>query len=223
MASFKMGDHIYAPIDAVHGVATHHGIYVGRGNVIHFTGLITDPGNAKIQVDKLSLFSTKTPKVRDYAGADVFSPREVVRRARSRLGERGYSLTMNNCEHFASWCKVGSHRSSQVDTGMVVLAPVGGVVDAVERAVYKTTCACNRSINGLSTVWLCARCGTRYCTSCIARLKTIPSGASKNVDAVADFFGVKKAVRDVSKSLSHRRCKCGNQIDASQRIRQGVM
>eukprot|EP00930_Biecheleria_cincta_P021745 TRINITY_DN16017_c0_g1_i1.p1 TRINITY_DN16017_c0_g1~~TRINITY_DN16017_c0_g1_i1.p1 ORF type:complete len:271 (+),score=33.94 TRINITY_DN16017_c0_g1_i1:48-815(+) len=30
--------------------------------------------------------------------------REIVKRARSRLGEKHYSALFNNCEHFAEWC-----------------------------------------------------------------------------------------------------------------------
>ena len=40
--------------------------------------------------------------------------RTVIWRARSRLGERAYSLSKNNCEHFAMWCKTGISSSEQV-------------------------------------------------------------------------------------------------------------
>ena len=45
----------------------------------------------------------------------IYSPEETVRRAESRLGERNYSITMNNCEHFAVWCKTGVSESTQVE------------------------------------------------------------------------------------------------------------
>jgi hypothetical protein len=41
---------------------------------------------------------------------------DIVRRARSRLGERRYDLLSNNCEHFCNWCKLGEARSSQVES-----------------------------------------------------------------------------------------------------------
>ena len=44
-----------------------------------------------------------------------FGGMEVVSRAESRLGENGYNLFGNNCEHFAHWCKTGRHRSAQVE------------------------------------------------------------------------------------------------------------
>ena len=39
----------------------------------------------------------------------------AVRRGRSRIGAEGYSLPVNNCEHFAVWCRTGESESSQVD------------------------------------------------------------------------------------------------------------
>jgi hypothetical protein len=38
----------------------------------------------------------------------------AVQRALSRVGERHYSLTSNNCEHFANWCATGIAISQQV-------------------------------------------------------------------------------------------------------------
>jgi hypothetical protein len=40
---------------------------------------------------------------------------DVVRRARSRLGERCYDLLENNCEHFCTWCQLGEARSVQIE------------------------------------------------------------------------------------------------------------
>ena len=45
---------------------------------------------------------------------NIYSPEETVQRARSRIGERKYSVTSNNCEHFAMWCKTGIAESKQV-------------------------------------------------------------------------------------------------------------
>ncbi|GEM_PF-2061563 len=55
----------------------------------------------------------------------LYSNEETVERAKmvARLHERGdgsliipeYNLLMNNCEHFAIWCKTGVHESRQVD------------------------------------------------------------------------------------------------------------
>jgi hypothetical protein len=44
-----------------------------------------------------------------------YSPREIVRRARSRIGENDYRLLTNNCEHFCSWCVCGASHSAQAE------------------------------------------------------------------------------------------------------------
>ena len=54
----------------------------------------------------------------------------------SRIGEQDYNLLFNNCEHFATWCKTGRHRSSQIDS-------------AVERALQWSKLMPSALINGL--------------------------------------------------------------------------
>ena len=39
----------------------------------------------------------------------------AIERARNSIGKEGYSLSLNNCEHFAVWCRTGESESSQVD------------------------------------------------------------------------------------------------------------
>ena len=55
-------------------------------------------------------------RLRGLALAELdFSPQAVVHRAEGRLGETGFNLGMNNCEHFASWCKTGISCSRQIE------------------------------------------------------------------------------------------------------------
>lgn len=44
--------------------------------------------------------------VHDYTGCDVYPPEEVVRRAKSRLGEQKFNTFTNRSSHFAKWCKI---------------------------------------------------------------------------------------------------------------------
>lgn len=44
-----------------------------------------------------------------------FDRATVVERAKSKLGEKKYSPFINNCEHFAMWCKTGESSSDQVE------------------------------------------------------------------------------------------------------------
>ena len=44
------------------------------------------------------------------------SPQDIVNYAFSRIGEKGYNLVSNNCEHFANDCLFGKKKSNQVDS-----------------------------------------------------------------------------------------------------------
>jgi hypothetical protein len=93
----------------------HHGVYAGNGRVIHYGGfsrLFVSTPVEEVSLDEFTLgrgFAVK-PWV-----APKFLGREVVERARSRIGENSYRLFSNNCEHFAEWCIGGRSRSLQVD------------------------------------------------------------------------------------------------------------
>ncbi|MCB0905661.1 MAG: lecithin retinol acyltransferase family protein, partial [Nocardioidaceae bacterium] len=119
------GDHIYVS----RGAYTHHGVDAGDGTVIHFTG---EPGQAKI-----SAGIARTPledflkggelKVRRYGKRDDADT--TLARAESRIGETGYHLVVNNCEHFATWCCTGKKASEQV-RGAGTLTAHGAVAGA---------------------------------------------------------------------------------------------
>jgi len=42
---------------------------------------------------------------------------ESLERARSRVGEKRYSVVLNNCEHFVNWSKTGTAESHQTQAG----------------------------------------------------------------------------------------------------------
>lgn len=50
-----------------------------------------------------------------YVRYGAYPPKEIVERAKARLGEANYDLFGWNCEHFAMWCATGVARSLQVD------------------------------------------------------------------------------------------------------------
>jgi len=99
------------------GAYRHCGIYEGGGRVIHFAakkGSETSAENAVVHSVSLEDFQRGCPlKIIKFPGG--FSPEETLRRAYQRIGEKGYDLFTNNCDHFATWCKTGEHRSLQVD------------------------------------------------------------------------------------------------------------
>ena len=113
---------------------SHYGVYVGDGNVIHYSGEKGDfVGVKSIRYGTMNDFlggkkeffelifrkvHLKPRKEKRYETQSeeyfLYSPEETVERAKSRLGETKYNLALNNCEHFAIWCKTGVSESYQV-------------------------------------------------------------------------------------------------------------
>jgi hypothetical protein len=93
---------------------THHGIYAGDGRVIHYAGLVRGLWRAAVEDVSLEGFA-RGRAIRVRRDARRFARREVVERARSRLGERRYRILSNNCEHFCAWARRGENRSTQVE------------------------------------------------------------------------------------------------------------
>jgi len=94
---------------------THHGMYVGHGRVVHYSGLSGFWQCGPVEEVSLTSFAAgHSVQVVDYE-RPTFSSQEIVRRARSRIGENDYRLFTNNCEHFCNWCLYGVSRSAQVE------------------------------------------------------------------------------------------------------------
>jgi len=124
------GDHIYVKRKGY----THHGVEVADGYVIHFKG---SPGSNKLAAlivrTKLEDFGPSI-KIRNRRYEERLTVGEAIARAESKLGESGYNLFSNNCEHFASWCVLGERVSRQVYT----VAGLGGVSTATLSATAGT-------------------------------------------------------------------------------------
>ncbi|WER44690.1 lecithin retinol acyltransferase family protein [Cupriavidus sp. WKF15] len=122
----------------------HHGIYAGNGEVVHYVGfkefLRCGPVETTSLADFASGFgfSVETGTAARYVGA------EVVRRAKSRIGEDNYRLLTNNCEHFCTWCLFGEDRSQQVEALVchpwrAMNAIIGVLLGVHERTVHEST------------------------------------------------------------------------------------
>lgn len=119
--SLVPGDHI--KVDR--GPYSHHGIYIGRNVVIHFTGASKRPEDACIRLDTLAAFA-RGGRVQAVSYAQCFPAEEVLRRAHESVGKDGYRLFANNCEHLARWCKTGHHESQQALNAAAGAVSVGG-------------------------------------------------------------------------------------------------
>lgn len=107
---FLPGSHLVVNM----GLYDHHGIYCGDGKVIHFGRGIFDLEHAVVELVDLEVFSKgRTISHRD--SKSNYDSEQIVDRAHQRIGESGYDLIDNNCEHFANWCRSGEHESHQVN------------------------------------------------------------------------------------------------------------
>jgi len=106
---------------------THHGIYIGQGQVVHYAGLAHRWRRGPVEVVTLSEFSNRRQIHIRWTPSPVYVGAPAVQRAMSRIGENRYRIITNNCEHFCAWCVDGLSRSQQVDRW---LAPIVEVVRA---------------------------------------------------------------------------------------------
>jgi hypothetical protein len=94
---------------------THHGVYVGHGRVVHYSGLSGFWQCGPVEEVSLVRFAADhSVQIVDH-DRSTYSPQEIVQRALSRIGENDYRLLTNNCEHFCTWCVCGVGRSVQVE------------------------------------------------------------------------------------------------------------
>ncbi|KAG8648113.1 hypothetical protein MANES_09G150701v8, partial [Manihot esculenta] len=141
----QVGDHIFTRRAVGY---SHHGIYVGEVNkvkyVIHFTctgsaisstSIVSRPNHQACQVCGYAQYvnrgvvktcldcflSEDKLYVKQYDG-NLIPCNETVEIAYDLLenGFGQYDLAVNNCEHFATFCKKGDPRSTQVDTVVMV-------------------------------------------------------------------------------------------------------
>ena len=93
----------------------HHGVYVGKGRVVHYSGFSGGFWQCgPVEEVSWSRFTIGHPVRIVEHSTSAYPPDEIVRRARSRLGENDYRLLTNNCEHFCNWCLSGVIHSAQV-------------------------------------------------------------------------------------------------------------
>ncbi len=139
MATAESGDIVYVK----HRGYQHFGIYTGNDRVIHYykeknplvsDGIIKETSLSEFMSGSDTLYvlngDSNHKQLLDWLikriwGEDFhsFSPEETVARARSKIGEKGYNLVSNNCEHFALWCKTGIGMSTQVEEILSLLLP----------------------------------------------------------------------------------------------------
>jgi hypothetical protein len=127
----QSGSHLISPRRGF----LHHGIYVGDGKVVHYAGLVRGPFRGPIEEVSLAQFACGRSVWTRRANLPAFDPQEVIRRARSRVGENHYRILRNNCEHFCEWCLRGESRSYQVERFLSSRPALGVMLGVMSLAV----------------------------------------------------------------------------------------
>jgi hypothetical protein len=120
---FPVGAHLIV----THFGYTHHGIYAGRGRVIHYSGFAHLFKKHPIEITSLDNFCFGKPIKIQHYDHPKYKGRKVVRRMRSRMHENNYHLIINNCEHLCTWAITGVESSPQVLRMMNRLTTIGYV------------------------------------------------------------------------------------------------
>lgn len=182
----RPGDHIKVR----RPLYSHHGIFVARDEVIHYSGELKNKEGATIRRASLEEFAAGgTVEVVEYARRR-FVHEETVERARSRLDESGYRFFGNNCEHFARWCVTGEHASEQVDDARAAGTGVGGGA-AATAAGLGTAAAVGVGYGGAATMSGLATVGSVVGGGAVAGLVTL--GAAP---AIASTLAMRRALKD---------------------------
>lgn len=107
----QVGDHLVTPRTGY----THHGLYIGNQEVIHYEGKFDSDSGRIAKVTLAEFCEGASCRVRDYP-LRVYGRKESIERACQRLGECDYNVVFNNCEQFVAWCIMGIGYSEQINT-----------------------------------------------------------------------------------------------------------
>ena len=120
MAMPQFGDMVRVKSGNIH----HYGIFVNENEIIQF-GLAPaarvggrDSDVAVCSSDLAAFLHGGALEKAVFEDSDVKKPLPAdvaVRKARARLGEKGYHILYNNCEHFAYECVLGEKKCTQTD------------------------------------------------------------------------------------------------------------
>lgn len=119
LEKLEIGDHIRVKRPYYY----HHGVYVGDGMVIHFTGeqndSISEPEKVLVRKTTIEFFANGTivekAKLSFLEKRHAKNRKIVVEEAEKAVGEGNYDFLHNNCEDFANRVCYNKKLSSQID------------------------------------------------------------------------------------------------------------
>lgn len=115
------------------GMFDHFAVYLGRHPETqkHLFAANYNDGVQLVKQHELDYFlqTLQPDRIEKFNGTPV-QRKGAIRRALSKIGEKGYNLIWNNCQHYASFVQYGKKYSPQVDNIGKTLA-VGGATAAL--------------------------------------------------------------------------------------------
>nr|VFJ65521.1 MAG: Lecithin retinol acyltransferase [Candidatus Kentron sp. FW] len=178
------GDHLIVS----RGTYFHHGLDLGDGRVMQYGGGVREK-DACVEIVDRQTFSRGKP-VRIMERPAAYFPDEIIARAYRRLGEQGYSLVWDNCEHFVNWCRTGESRSQQVDSiSEWAASSVAKLATsyAVRTMLKSTTKASAKTMTRGVTPWLLIADGAQLATEFV----TAQMGAAeKDAESAGQIIGI---------------------------------
>lgn len=111
---------------------------------MHYAGLARRQFRGRIEEVSLAQFAHGRSVWARSSGLPAFIPQEVIRRARSRVGENRYRILRNNCEHFCEWCLRGEARSYQVECLLSSRAALMMILGGISSVLGKRSRSDNR-------------------------------------------------------------------------------
>jgi hypothetical protein len=131
----------------------HHGVYVGDGKVVHYAGLARWQFRGRIEEVSLAQFACGRSVWTRSSDLPAFVPQEVIRHARSRVGENSYGILRNNCEHFCEWCLRGESRSYQVERFLSSQTALGRMLAVISLVAGNRSRSANTRSRDRFTEW----------------------------------------------------------------------
>lgn len=152
----QRGDHLVSPRSGY----SHHGLYLGKDKVIHYTGFSSGRHQGKIAITTLEEFCAGEGFSIQTYPFRMYTPEESAKRALSRLGEDWYDMLLNNCEHFVSWCILGVHHSHQANCSVMATMAANRLLnDSATRSIVSPLISTIGNEVARSTVGTAARSG----------------------------------------------------------------
>lgn len=143
----SLGAHVIAPRLGY----THHGLYLGDGNVLEY--LLQDG----VGIVSLEDFAQGNEiYIREHPNAP-YRGFQAVSRGMMRLGEKHYNLLTRNCEHFVNWCIEGVETSRQVDNLILTIIPFYSIFQKSDfikgclKVVFDDPSALDQAISRINT------------------------------------------------------------------------